>query len=363
LIKVSRHGPELNTNINSLNLRFLIIIIISVFFYSCGDEGPSVPNTPGNSLKGVYILYEGSSVNTDYAYYDPSNNNINNDVFKTSNSGQLMGFIPGDMHIKSNSDLFITCRGITTSNGGIYKINASTNKIISSRQLVNNPYGFTINNSGIFIANSGANYITKIDPGLNIIRDSILTGPFPSNVLFGFNKYVVCKSAITSEYSLASVNEVNYNVTKIYFDFPPVSSSYNYYGYFISSYTRKTVFRLNSDDFQKIDSIILPTQFGFIGDIIKKSATSFLVIGGNKEIWEVSITANGVLSASVRIANANGMTISGAAYEETKNEIYIADNNDGLLNGEMHIYDASNGMLKSTYNLGGRNPVRFAFKY
>ena len=57
------------------------------------------------------------------------------------------------------------------------------------------------------------------------------------------------------------------------------------------------------------------------------------------------------------------MTISDVVYEETKNEIYIADNNDGLFNGEMHIFDASSGALKNTIPLGGRNPVRFAFRY
>ena len=340
-----------------------VLIISTIFFYSCADEGPSVPDTSGNSLKGVYILYEGSSINTDYAYYDAINGNITNDVFRTSNSGQTMGFVPGDMHIKSNSDLFITCRGTNSVNGSIYKINASTHKLISLRQLVNNPSGFTINNNDIVIANVGSNYVTKIDAGLNMIRDSIITGPMPANVLYGFNKYIVCKSAFTSEQSLASINEVNNDVTKIFFDFAPVSSSYNLYGYFISSYTRKTIFRLNSDDFHKVDSIILPTQFGFIGDIFKKSATVFLGIAGNKEIWEVSIASNGALSASIKIVQTSGMTISDVVYEETKNEIYIADNNDGLFNGEMHIFDASSGALKNTIPLGGRNPVRFAFRY
>jgi len=65
----------------------------------------------------------------------------------------------------------------------------------------------------------------------------------------------------------------------------------------------------------------------------------------------------------MKIAQNSDITISGAAYEDTRNEIFIADNNNGISNGEMHIFDAANGLHKSTIQLGGRNPVRFVFKY
>lgn len=77
---------------NSKIFFYFLFIGYSFLFYSCADEGPSVPNTPGNPLKGVFVLYEGSLINTDYAYYDAINNNITNDVFRLSNSGILLGF-------------------------------------------------------------------------------------------------------------------------------------------------------------------------------------------------------------------------------------------------------------------------------
>jgi len=194
------------------------------------------------------------------------------------------------MHIHSNRELYITCRGTGSINGGIYKINAETNKLITSHLFGVNPYGFVINNGEIFVANIGSNYVTKLNTSLNLIRDSILTGPLPSNILFGFNKYIVCKSSITNEHSLASIDPINNNVTRIFFDFVPVSSAYNYMDTLYQAIQRKKIYRIEPNDFYKIDSLIIPTQFGYIGDIFKKSATSFLVIAGSKEIWQADIS-------------------------------------------------------------------------
>jgi len=338
------------------------LITLSVYFYSCSDTGSTVSSTQGNPLKGVYVLYESSSLNTDYAYYDVESSNISNNVYSVSNGGALMGFNPGDMQINSNRYLFITSRGLNNNDGRIYKINAYNNHLINYITHGVNPFGFAINNSDLIVANLGSNYATRLDINLNIIHDSILTGPMPANILYGFNRYVVCKSSLSNEQSLAAINETTFDVTKYFFDFTPVSSSYNVYGYFISSSNRKTIYRLDETDFHKMDSIVLPTSYGFTGEIIKKSADEFYVIAGNKEIWELTI-ANNQLSASIKIPQSTGITITGAGYDVSRNEIYVSDNNDGLLNGELHVFNASNGQIKSTIPLGGKNPTKIAFKY
>lgn len=340
-----------------------ILLFLPAFFYSCSDSGSTVTPGPGNPLKGVYVLYEGSSINTDYAYYDVSSGDVTNNVFAMSNSGLYMQYNPGDMKINSNRHLYITCRGTNDNNGKIYKINADDNHLISSVTQVNNPYGFVINNSDLILSNLSADYVTRYDTDLNLLLDSIPTGPMPAHILYAFNRYIVCKSSLTPGQSLAAINESSFNVDIYDFDFTPVSSTYNVYGYFISSYTRKTIYRLDEEDLHKIDSIVLPTSFGFIGDIFKKSGNTFYVIAGNKEVWEVSPGSAGELTAGIKISQANGLTISGGAYDISGNEIFVSDNNDGLLNGELHIYDASNGQLKSTIPLGGKNPTQIAFRY
>jgi len=339
-----------------------LIFAVSAFFYSCADSGSTVTPGPGNPLKGFFVLYEGFTSKTDYAYYDVSSGNLMNDVYNANNSGNFMELNPGDMKINSNRYLYITCRGTNSLNGKVFKIDAENNHLVNFITYGTNPYGFTINNNDLIVSNLGSNYVTRLDINLNVIRDSIFTGPMPIHVLYGFNKFIVSKSSLAGEQSLASINEINFDVTKYYFDFPPVSSTYNVNGYFISSYTRKIIYRLDENDFHKVDSILLPTSFGYIGEIIKKTGTTFYVVAGNKELWEVS-SSGSQLSASIKIPQVNGVTILGAAYEESRNEIYIADNNDGLVNGELHIFDASNSQIKNSIPLGGRNPKRLAFRY
>lgn len=345
------------------NLIALCMIFCSpLFFFSCTDSDSTVTNSPGNPLKGVYVLYEGTSVTADFAYYDVESSNLTDNVYSLSNGGAQMGFNPGDMKINSNRYLFITCRGLNNTDGKIYKLDANNNHLINFNTHGVNPYGFTINNSDLIVSNLGANYVTRMDVNLNVIRDSIFTGPMPANVLYGFNRYIICKSSLAGEQSLAAINESTFDVTKYFFDFTPVSSIYNLYGYFISSFSRKTIFRLDQEDFHKIDSLIISTAYGYTGEIIKKTGSTFYVLGGNKELWEVSVT-NNQLTASIKIPQTSGISISGAAYEESKNEIYIADNKDGLLNGELHVFNAANGDIKKTIPLGGKNPTKIVFKY
>jgi hypothetical protein len=173
----------------------------------------------------------------------------------------------------------------------------------------------------------------------------------------------VCKSAFTQENSLAYVNQINFNVTKYFLNYPPVSSTYNFYGYFVSSHSRKTIFRLDPDTFQQLDSLVIPTQAGSIGAVFKKGATSFYVIAGNKEIWQVDVSSTGELSAVLKIAESSGITVSAAAYDETRNEIYVADNNNGQTNGELHVFNSTDGLIKRSIQLGGRNPAAIAFRY
>jgi len=74
--------------------KYIYSLILCASFYSCADEGSTVNNI-SNTLKGVLILYEGSSVNTDYAYYDVSSGILTNDVFRTENNDKHLDLIRG----------------------------------------------------------------------------------------------------------------------------------------------------------------------------------------------------------------------------------------------------------------------------
>jgi hypothetical protein len=96
--------------------------------------------------------------------------------------------------------------------------------------------------------------------------------------------------------------------------------------------------------------------------VVGVDVVNFVDVG--KEIWKVDVL-NFPPAVSLLIPYQPGVTnnIYGMAYEEITSEIYLADNNGGNQNGSVRVYDAGNGNFKRSYSIGGKNPVRFTFKY
>ena len=334
-----------------------------MIFNSCDDAGgPSVINTQGNPLKGVYILYEHSTGNADYAYFDAVNLTVTDNLYSSGNNGRLMNITAGDMRLNNNRDIYISALGMQGGAGTVYKINSENNTVTDSIRFGKNPYSFVINNNSFVISNFGASYVTILDLNLNIITDSIETGPEPRHITYGFNRYIVTKSGISPENSAALINENGYGVSKLFFNSNPVGSLYNINGIFISTITSRKIYRVDSESYNVIDSFTVPTSQNSIGELVFKTQKKFFVIAGSGEIWEVS-TESGTVSFRNIFPATGGINFVNIAYEQTRNEVYIADMNNLFSNGEMHIIDAETGLIKSTYPLGGRRPVKFAFRY
>jgi hypothetical protein len=219
-----------------------------------------------------------------------------------------------------------------------------------------------INNNRIIVSNFGSSSATILDLDFNILNDSISVGAEPRSIIYGMNKYLITKAGVTSENSVAFVDEVSNQVMKLFYPAAPVSAVFNLSGFFVSGFSNKKIYRIDSDQFITIDSFSVPTLQFTIGDLIFKTQSQFFIIAANKEIWEATINVNGISFRLLFPADSQ-ITILTAAYEQTKNEIYIGDANDFNLNGEMHIIDAQTGLLKSSHQLGGKNPVKVVFKY
>jgi hypothetical protein len=332
-------------------------------FSGCADTGPSVSNNEGNSLKRVYILYTGSSGAADYACFDAVNNTISNEVYKNSNNGKTLNINAGDMKLSNNRDLFITASGqFLSGQGSVYKINTADNTVSDSVRVNWNPFGFVINNNNIIVSNLSGSTVSKFDLDFNLIIDSIAVGISPSTITYGMAQYVVSKTANTSERSLSFVSEATNNVIKLFFQSPPVSTVFNINGFYVSASTSKKIYRINSETLEKIDSFNVPTSQPVINDLIFRTQTQFFVISSFKEIWKAEQTVSGV-TFTLLFPSSPDVTILNAAYESTKNEIYIAHSPDQFTNGSMIIIDAETGLVKRTYQLGGKSPVRFAFMY
>ena len=343
--------------------QILVVLALSIVLFSCGDEGPSVPNTPSNPLKGVYILYVGSQFTTDYAYLDAASNTITDNVFSNSNGGRTLEITPGDMKLNNNRDLYITAIGdLFAYDGTIYKINSETSEPIDSLRFGRNPYGFVINNNSMVVSSLGGSFVSILDLDFNVIEDSIEVGTAPAGVIYGMNKYVVAKNTFSSEKSVAFVDEVTSQVTKLHYPTDPVSVLFNVNGFFVSTFNSKKIYRVDRENIQTVDSFTVPTTLFTIEDLIFKTQQKFFVTAGSREVWECQPTTSGMTFRLIFSMNPD-VFILNAAYEQTKNELYIADRNNVGQNGEVIVADAETGIVKRTYQLGGMAPFRFAFKY
>lgn len=341
----------------------LILLSALALFSGCQEEGPSVPNTQSTSLKRVYILYTGSSGATDYACYDVAANTITDEVYKNSNGGKTLNTSPGEMKLNNNRDLYITAAGQFGSGPGtLYKINTSDNSLSDSARVNWNPYGFVINNNNVVVSNLGGSTVSKFDLDFNSISDSINVGTGPTTVIYGMFNYVVSKHSAVSEKSLAFVNEYTSNVTKLFFPAAPVSTVFNLSGFFVSASSSKMIFRIDSESLVKLDSFAVPTSQPAVSDLIFKTQSQFYTTASSKEIWKAEITETGIAFTLI-FPSRPDVNILNAAYESTRNEIYIAHGTDPFSNGRMIIINAETGNVRNTYSLGGKSPVRFAFMY
>lgn len=354
------------TNVKKSNsaLRFIVqfIFVLFVFISGCEpEEGPTVSNYI-KPLDGVYILYEDQAGLVDFAFYDVIMNTVTDNVFSIFNQGRKLGVTAGDMKINNTRDLFISTLGVQGSEGALYRISVNNNAATDSIIFGRNPYGFAINNNRLIISNLGSSFASLLDLDFNIITDSIEVGPQPVGVLYGFGKYVITRSGASPENSLALIDESSNFVQKLYYPSNPVSALYNVSGIFVSSFTSKKIFRIDSKNFETIDSFSVPTSQLTIGQIVFKTQSKFLIVAGAREIWEAE-TVNNTLQFRLLYEGNAGINILNIAYESTGNQVFIAEGYDMISNGAMYIIDAETGLTKSTHQLGGRRPVRFAFKY
>jgi len=348
---------------NSFQLFTNLIFGLCFLISGCEpEEGPSVPNSNVNPLAGAYILYENSAGQIDFAFYDVIMNSVTDNVFSIFNQGRKLGVTAGDMKINNNRDLYISSLGSLGSEGALYRISVDNNEATDSIIFGRNPYGFVINNNRLVISNLGGSFASVLDLDFNVITDSIEVGPQPVGVLYAFGKYVITRSGASPENSLALIDESSNLVQKLYYPSNPVSAIYNVSGIFVSSFTSKKIYRIDSKNFETVDSFSVPTSQPSIGQIVFKTQRKFFIVAGLNEIWEAE-SVNNTLQFRLLFPSGQAVNILNIAYESTRNEVFIAEGNNLFSNGAMYIVDAESGLIKNTFQLGGRRPVRFAFKY
>ena len=356
--------------LTSALLLFITSFFILTSLNSCGDEN-IITNNPVTSTKGVFVLYEGAfgqPQSYDYAFIDISSDSVYSNVYQNSNGGSALNSFPNGM-VLSGNELFIAAQGTFGQPGSMYKINSSNNQLLTSAPSIgNNPYNFAFANGNIYITNTGSDYVKVTDMNFGTVIDSISVGFNPGDILFAGGNVFVGKQSFTSENSLAVINSSN-QVSKLFFQGPPVSIALNSDKIFVSTFGYKKLFVVDAASAQIVDSISMPVTQAGIGYLASGSANTMYVLGTDtafqymegKSIYKVDLV-NKTIDPGFNVSVTGTDVIYGIDYDAVENKIYIAIAK-GNNNGEVRVYDTSGTLYKSYPDIGGKYPRRFAFKH
>ncbi len=342
-----------------------IIALFAIFFTSCSNDNSPTVTTPPISLKGVFVLYQSASAGgSDYCFVDAAKDTVFNNLFQNSNGGTALEYNPGGIVLKDNVNLTIVCAGQPNNNGKIYKINSSNNQVVTFKNFGTNPKCIDIDDNNIYVSSSGGTYVTQFDMNLNIVAGIIDVSRNPGKISYTANRYFVCRTPYDSAKSLAIINETNNNVTYAYFKYYPIALVNNTHGYFMTCFSTKNVYKMDSTTLTPIDSIAIPTSGVSVGDMIKEGQGKILVSVDSSEVWEVNLTTIPPTTRLLIPFPGGLFKITSIAYEDITMQIYITDNQGGPpYPGKVHVFDPNSGTDLKVYSLYGRNPVGFAFKY
>lgn len=348
-------------------LFFALVFASSLYLIGCGDDD-IIQNNPVTTTQGVFVLYEGTSTpgSSDYSFISISNDSVSNAIYQNSNSGAFLNSVANGMLLNGN-ELFISAQGNFGQPGSLYKINATTNQLITSQpSFGSNPYNFVFANGNIYVTNTGSNYVRVTDMNLNTVVDSILVGSNPADILYSGGNVFVGKQAYTFENSLAVINSSN-QVSKLFFQGPPVSIALNSNKIYVSTFGYKKIFAVDASTAAITDSIDMPISQQGLGYLVSGSGSTIYALGTDTAfqymqgivIHKVDVVSK-TIDPSFTVSVTGTDVIYGIDYDEVENKIYTAIAKGGS-DGEVRVYD-TNGTLLKTYNIAGKFPRRFAFK-
>ncbi len=355
------------------------LILASLFAFAsivtiltgCGEE--IVTNNPVLSTKGIYVLYEGSfgqPQSYDYGFINTDSNVVKPNVYQNSNGGAALNAYPNGMQL-IGGQLFIVSQGNFGLAGTIYKIDAGTNQLISTKNFGTNPYNLvTATNGSFYVTNTASDYVSVLDNNLNVITDSIRVGFNPSDLVSYGNYVYVAKQSYTFENSLAVIDITNNSVQKMFFNTPPVSVEITENRVHVSTYSGKTIYSIVQQLNTIIDSTKLNISEPAIGTIVAMSNRIMFVLGVpdtafgyniGKRIYKVDLETKTV-DPSFNIVFTGNDDSYGISYNPLESRLYVANSKSGSGNGEIRVYDNSGNLITTYPDIGGKFPKRIVFK-
>ena len=248
---------------------YVSLFLLAVLAVSCSRD--EIITNPVTTTQGILVLYEGGLTpgSGDYSFINTVNDSVFNNVYQNSNGNANLGLIPDGMYLYGQS-LYITSQGNYGGPGKMFRINSADNRLQNTVTFGNNPYDFDLAEGDFWVTNIGDSTVTRIDGNLNVVVPAIYVGSSPAKIIAANSNMYVAKASFTSENSIAVINKFSNSVSKVYFAAPPVSVASNSGAVYVSDYTKKMIYELDSSATNNIvDSISCSSiQHAAIGEII-----------------------------------------------------------------------------------------------
>lgn len=343
----------------SIYLIFIVLLslIIPLILNSCSSDSIINPIVL-QSGKGAYILSEGGS-SGQLSFYSITKDTFFADIFS---GGSLSGYPDGLLFFQNN--LFISLQGNFGGPGLIYKTDTNGTVIQASNPIGTNPYSLAISNSKIFLTSGPASSVTIADLNSFNLIANISVGAYPQEILSYNNKIYVCNTSVFSgpqDSTVSVIDAANNNlVATIIVGKDPSALAVSNSGNILVGcpFPKNTIYVINPNTFNKIDSIEIIDGFG--KDITADpNSSNIYYITGNNNIGKCDLVTK---QQTIIINNPSPASVFfyGYAYNPESQKHFVTDAKNFILNGRLLIYNNS-GVLEKEFATGVA-PRRIVFK-
>jgi YVTN family beta-propeller protein len=338
-----------------MKITYITILGFILFISGCNRESvvdsPSTPIT-ASSKKGLYILCEGTTVNTSRLSFYDFDTMFYENIFSPGN----LGTAPDGL-IYDGTNILITEQGNWGGQGKIYRLDTS-GKVMNSQITDINPYSLCIANKKIYVTNGPINRVTVCDFNELTALKSINVGVYPQEILAYNNKVFVCNTSVNGIYdsTVFVIDAVTDEVadTIVLHREPSSIVLSNDNKLLIGCYNANgKIFKVDPDTYKKLDSF--PVVGGFSRDIsIDKNSDDVYFISYSLNIVKLNLVTR--QSQTVIYNPSPGINyFYGYIFDSKRKNHYVANARSFTTNGLIHKYDLYGTLLLSiTSSIGPR---------
>jgi hypothetical protein len=336
----------------------LLSLSLIIFLFSCEKEKDETGTLPFYAQSGsIYISNEGNfqSGNATIINYNPADEKLTNDVFKTANSFPL-----GDI-----------CQSMNLINGNIYAVvnnsgkievcnQNSMHKITTISGLISPRFILQVSNTKAYVTDGYSNLISIVNLNDNTISGTIPLIGFAEQMLSMNNMAYVTNSSSDYLYIINPANDVVSDSILLSKGANSIREDKNgklwvlCAGDYLQAYNGALYC---IDPLTKQIEVNIPFQPGEYPGKLCINGTKDTLYFLNKHVWKLSVTNNTL--PSTPFISSSGNNFYGLAIDKSRNEIYVSDAIDYIQNGRIFRYHANGTQINNF--LAGIIPGDFLF--